>query len=120
LPDKESRKRRERKRTLGGSGSMPAELRGRFTEGESAELCVIAGEVKRCGACDFVIEIADRWGRQDNGAKRYHSVKGGGMMWGRANGGLHRLGSLGNESFEGLLSTPSRRPPTRDSERGCV
>jgi hypothetical protein len=47
---------RDRRRTLGGSSALPDNLRQHFTEGQRAVLCVIAGEVKRCGTCDFPID----------------------------------------------------------------
>lgn len=47
---------RDRRRTLGGSSALPDNLRQHFTEGQRAVLCVIAGEVKRCGICDFPID----------------------------------------------------------------
>jgi hypothetical protein len=47
---------RERRRMLGGSSALPDKLRSSYTEGQRSVLCIIAGEVKRCGACDFPIE----------------------------------------------------------------
>ncbi|MET4601069.1 hypothetical protein ABIB90_000520 [Bradyrhizobium sp. JR4.1] len=47
---------RDRRRTLGGSSALPDNLRHHFTEGQRAVLCVIAGEIKRCGICDFPID----------------------------------------------------------------
>jgi hypothetical protein len=46
---------RDRRRVLGGSSALPDNLRHHFTEGQRAVLCVIAGEIKRCGQCDFPI-----------------------------------------------------------------
>ena len=63
LDGKERAQRRQRKRKLGGSSAMPDTLRAFYTEGERAVACVIAGEVKRSGACDLSVkEIADRAG----------------------------------------------------------
>ncbi|MBS9475542.1 hypothetical protein [Ancylobacter radicis] len=53
-PDREAS--RQRRRSLGGSGSMPDKLRGRFTEAERAVLAIVAGEVKHRGACDLPID----------------------------------------------------------------
>jgi hypothetical protein len=47
---------RDRRRMLGGSSALPDNLRHHYTEGQRAVLCIIAGEVKRCGACDFPID----------------------------------------------------------------
>lgn len=47
---------RERRRLLGGSGALPSNLRHHYTEGQRSVLCVIAGEVKRQGACDLPID----------------------------------------------------------------
>jgi hypothetical protein len=47
---------RERRRTLGGSAVLPADLRARYTEGQRAVLCIVAGEVKHHGACDLPID----------------------------------------------------------------
>jgi hypothetical protein len=40
---------RDRRRMLGGSGVH-------YTEGQRSVLCIIAGEVKRCGVCDLPID----------------------------------------------------------------
>jgi hypothetical protein len=64
LPEQRLRReeRRRRKRELGGSSAMPAGMRD-FTDGERATLCVVAGEVKRCGLCTLTLkEIGDRAG----------------------------------------------------------
>jgi hypothetical protein len=47
---------RDRRRMLGGSGVMPANLRHHYTEGQRAVLAIIAGEVKEHGACDLPID----------------------------------------------------------------
>jgi hypothetical protein len=47
---------RDRRRTLGGSSALPDKLRRNYTEGQRSVLCIIAGEVKRCGVCDFPID----------------------------------------------------------------
>lgn len=63
LSDAERKRRRERKRMLGGSGGMPDKLRCLFTEGERAALCIVGGECKRHGVCDLTVEeVADRAG----------------------------------------------------------
>jgi hypothetical protein len=41
---------------LGGSSALPDNLRHHYTEGQRAVLCIIAGEIKRCGVCDFPID----------------------------------------------------------------
>jgi hypothetical protein len=41
-----------RRRMLAASGNLPDTLRRHFTTGQLAVLCVVAGEVKRCGLCD--------------------------------------------------------------------
>jgi hypothetical protein len=41
---------------LGGSGVLPDNLRHHYTEGQRSVLCIVAGEVKRCGVCDFPID----------------------------------------------------------------
>lgn len=53
-PDREAS--RARRRTLGGSGCMPAHLGSKFSEGLRAVLCVVAMEVKRRGVCDFPLD----------------------------------------------------------------
>lgn len=53
-PDREAS--RHRRRTLGGSSSLPDTLRHHYTEGQRAVLCIVAGEVKRTGVCDFPID----------------------------------------------------------------
>lgn len=45
-----------RRRTLGGSGNMPATIRCCYTEGERAALNVIALEARRAGCCDLPID----------------------------------------------------------------
>jgi hypothetical protein len=47
---------RNRRRKLGGSGALPADLRDYYTEGERAVLCVIASEIKRQGVCDWAVD----------------------------------------------------------------
>jgi hypothetical protein len=47
---------RDRRRMLGGSSALPDNLRHHYTEGQRSVLCMVAGEVKRCGACDFPID----------------------------------------------------------------
>jgi hypothetical protein len=47
---------RDRRRMLGGSSALPPNLRHHYTEGQRAVLCVIAGEVKRHGVCDWPID----------------------------------------------------------------
>ena len=47
---------RDRRRMLGGSGVLPDNLRHHYTEGQRSVLCIVAGEVKRCGVCDFPID----------------------------------------------------------------
>ncbi len=47
---------RERRRMLGGSGVLPANLRCHYTLGMMAVLCIIAGEVKHHGVCDLPID----------------------------------------------------------------
>jgi hypothetical protein len=47
---------RDRRRTLGGSSALPNNLRHYYTEGQRAVLCIIAGEVKQTGVCDFPID----------------------------------------------------------------
>src|SRR5258706_12848461 len=47
---------RDRRRILGGSSALPDNLREYYTEGQRAVLCIIAGEIKRHGICDFPID----------------------------------------------------------------
>ena len=47
---------RDRRRMLGGSSALPDNLRHHYTEGQRSVLCIVAGEVKRCGVCDFPID----------------------------------------------------------------
>src|SRR5262245_58578523 len=47
---------RIRRRMLARDGRMPAGVRGHYTEGESAALTIIAGEVKRHGQCALPID----------------------------------------------------------------
>ncbi len=47
---------RARRRLLGGSSALPPNIRAFYTEGQRAVLCVISGEVKRRGVCDFPID----------------------------------------------------------------
>lgn len=47
---------RDRRRVLGGSSALPDNLRHHYTEGQRAVLCIVAGEVKRHGICDFPID----------------------------------------------------------------
>ncbi len=53
-PDQEAS--RARRRTMGGSSTMPPAMRAFYTEGLRAVLCVIAGEVKKHGVCDWPID----------------------------------------------------------------
>lgn len=53
-PDRESS--RNRRRMLGGSSALPDNLRHHYTEGQRSVLCVVAGEIKRHGICDFPID----------------------------------------------------------------
>jgi hypothetical protein len=46
----------ERRRRLGGSGVLPANLRHHYTLGQMSVLCIIAGEVKHHGICDLPID----------------------------------------------------------------
>ena len=41
---------------LGGSSALPDNLRHHYTEGQRSVLCVVAGEVKRHGICDWPID----------------------------------------------------------------
>ena len=52
-PDRE--KSRQRTRMLGGSSSLPPQLRAAYTECERAVLTIIAREVKRHGICDHSV-----------------------------------------------------------------
>jgi len=47
---------RDRRRKLGGSSALPANLRHYFTEGQRSVLCIVAGEVKCHGICDLPID----------------------------------------------------------------
>ena len=47
---------RDRRRMLGGSSALPDNLRLPYTEGQRSVLCIVAGEVKRQGICDFPID----------------------------------------------------------------
>jgi hypothetical protein len=47
---------RDRRRMLGGSSALPDNLRHHYTEGQRSVLCVVAGEIKRHGICDFPID----------------------------------------------------------------
>jgi hypothetical protein len=47
---------RGRRRTLGGSSALPDSLRQHYTEGQRSVLCIVAGEIKRHGVCDFPID----------------------------------------------------------------
>lgn len=53
-PDREASRRRRRQ--LGGSSALPDAMRWHYTEGQRAVLCIIAGEVKRKGICDLLID----------------------------------------------------------------
>ena len=53
-PDREAS--RHRRRMLGGSSALPDKLRQRYTEGNRAVLCIVAGEIKRNGVCDLPID----------------------------------------------------------------
>ncbi len=46
----------ERRRRCAASGAIPAKLAASFTQGETAVLSIIAGEVKRRGRCDLPID----------------------------------------------------------------
>jgi hypothetical protein len=52
-PDRD--KSRQRARMLGGSSSLPPQLRAAYTECERAVLTIIAREVKRHGICDLSV-----------------------------------------------------------------
>lgn len=47
---------RARRRRFGGSSALPPNIRHFYTEGQRAVLCIIGGEVKRRGVCDFPID----------------------------------------------------------------
>jgi hypothetical protein len=47
---------RDRRRMLGGSSALPENLRHFYTEGQRAVLCIVAGEIKHHGVCDFAID----------------------------------------------------------------
>lgn len=47
---------RARRRLLGGSSALPPNIRSFYTEGQRAVLCIISGEVRRRGVCDFPID----------------------------------------------------------------
>lgn len=47
---------RDRRRMLGGSSALPDNLRHHYTEGQRSVLCIVAGEIKRHGICDFPID----------------------------------------------------------------
>jgi hypothetical protein len=53
-PDREASS--NRRRMLGGSSALPDKLRQRYTEGNRAVLCIVAGEIKRHGICDLPID----------------------------------------------------------------
>jgi hypothetical protein len=53
-PDREASL--HRRRTLAGSSALPPNIRHYYTEGERAVLCVVSGEVKRQGICDWPID----------------------------------------------------------------
>jgi hypothetical protein len=53
-PDR--RASRDRRRMLGGSSALPVNLRLPYSEGQRSVLCIVAGEVKRQGICDFPID----------------------------------------------------------------
>lgn len=53
-PDRQAS--RDRRRMLGGSGCLPANLRHHYTEGQRAVLAIIVGEVKHHGVCDLPID----------------------------------------------------------------
>lgn len=55
-PDGAREAARRRKRMLAGSSALPPELRCDYTEAERAVLCIVAGEIKRQGFCDFPID----------------------------------------------------------------
>jgi len=52
-PDRE--KSRQRARMLGGSSSMPPQVRAVYTECERAALTIVAREVKHHGICDLAV-----------------------------------------------------------------
>jgi hypothetical protein len=47
---------RHRRRMLAGSSALPPNIRHFYTEGERAVLCVVSGDVKRCGICDWPLD----------------------------------------------------------------
>jgi hypothetical protein len=47
---------RDRRRRLGGSSALPDNLRHHYTEGQRSVLCIVAGEIKHRGICDFPID----------------------------------------------------------------
>jgi hypothetical protein len=47
---------RDRRRMLGGSSSLPPQLRQHYTEGQRAVLAIIAGEIKQRRFCDLLID----------------------------------------------------------------
>lgn len=47
---------RDRRRMLGGSSALPDTLRHHYTEGQRSVLCIVSGEVKHHGICDFPID----------------------------------------------------------------
>lgn len=53
LSDPQRKAARERRRMLGGSGVLPANLRHHYTLGQMSVLCIMAGEVKHHGVCDL-------------------------------------------------------------------
>jgi hypothetical protein len=53
-PDRQAS--RDRRRMLGGSSVLPDNLRHYYTEGQRSVLCIVAGEIKRHGICDFPID----------------------------------------------------------------
>jgi hypothetical protein len=46
----------DRRRMLAGAAAMPPNMRGAYTQGESAAIAVILGEIKRQGVCDLPID----------------------------------------------------------------
>jgi hypothetical protein len=48
---------RDRRRMLGGSSTLPSNLRHPYTEGMRAVLTIVAGEVKKRGICDLKYKV---------------------------------------------------------------
>jgi hypothetical protein len=52
-PDRQAS--RDRRRLLAGSNVLPPNIRHLYTQGQTAVLCIIAGEIKHHGVCDLPI-----------------------------------------------------------------